>query len=332
MGEKKLLVVIGASGVQGSSVVRAVMTDPTLFSQFSIRGVSRDPVAAAEKTQFPSFIEWAKADINDTESLQKALEGAHTLYGVTDYWQLFSADAEAIQGKAIADAAKAAGVQHLIWSSQYSAVKLTNGKYTSASHLDAKYVVSEYIEKIKGDDMVATHVCIPYYMSNLPRLFVWVSPVDGVKNWRYPWDADNTRIALVDAPKDTGTFVAGVMRSFDKDPASMNGRFVHAVSEFLTPNELGAIFKEVRGEELRYKEVSMQQFTDLLPPMLADLPNQMAMVREFGLYGKDEREVQPEHDKILGEGVKKSSWAEYLRRDWDEDVKKPMIQINVPDE
>ena len=331
MTEKKPLIVVGASGVQGSSVVRAVLTNPQLFSEFSIRGVSRDPTKAAEKTQFPDFVEWVKADFNDTESLQKSFEGAHTVFGVTDYWQVFSADAEAQQGKNIADAAKAAGVKHLIWSAQYSAKKLTDGKYPVASHLDGKYEVSEYIEQMKGD-MMSTYVCAPFYMSNLPKLFTWISPVDGVREWRYPWDAEQTKVGFIDSARDTGVFVAGVMRQYQKNPASMNGRYIHAVTEFLTPNELGATYKKVRGEELRYKEVSLEEFKEILPPILADLPHQMGMVREFGLYGKDEKEVQPEHDKVLGKGVEKSSWQEYLRRDWEEDVKNPMIAMNIPTE
>ena len=79
-------------------------------------------------------------------------------------------------------------------------------------------------------------------------------------------------------------------------------------------------------------EVTLNEFQAILPPMLADLPHQMAMVREFGLYGKDEVDVQPDHDKVLGEGVEKSSWEEYLRRDWDQDVKNPMITMNIPTE
>ncbi len=125
MRDKKLLVVVGASGVRGSSVVRGLLTNPGLFSQFSIRGLLRDPVKAEEKAQYPNFIEWAKADVNDLESLQKAFDGAHTVFGVTDYWQVFSAEAEAKQWRSIADAAKATGVKHLIWSAQYSAKRLS---------------------------------------------------------------------------------------------------------------------------------------------------------------------------------------------------------------
>ena len=101
--------------------------------------MSRDPVKAAAKQQYPDFVNRAKADVNDPSSLQHAFTGAHTVFGVTDYWQLFSAEVEAKQGRNIADAAKVAGVTHLIWSAQYSAQRLSGGKYPAAAHLDAKY-------------------------------------------------------------------------------------------------------------------------------------------------------------------------------------------------
>ena len=324
--ENKILVVVGASGVQGSSVVRAVLTDPALFSQFRIRAVSRDPATASSKLQYPEFVQWIKADLNDKASLEKAFEGAHTVFGVTDFWSVFSAEGEAKQGRTLADAAKKAGVKHLIWSAQLSAKKVSDGNYESASHLDGKYEVAEYLEEIKGD-MVSTHVCVPFYMSNIPRLFAYTNPADGVVGWSLPWDGETTKIGYIDAAIDTGLWVANVMRSYENDPASINGKYIHAVTQFLSPNDFCAAYKNVFGEEMRYNEMSLEQFKSMLPPALSDLPTQMAMVREFGLYGKDEKEVQPKHDRLLG-GAQKSSLEEYLRRDWERDLGNPMIPPN----
>ena len=162
--------------------------------------------------------------------------------------------------------------------------------------------MSEYIEELKREEMemMATYICIPFYMSNFAKLFTWVSPVDGVREWRYPWDAETMKVGFVDAARDTGLFVAGIMRKFQEDPEKVDGRLCFMLStEFLTPNELCAAYRIVRGKELRYREVSINEFQALLPSMLADLPHQMAMVREFGLYGKDEIEVQPEHGQSL---------------------------------
>lgn len=48
--DKKLLVVFGATGIQGGSVARAILADPAASKQFNIRAVTRDPSKQAAKT------------------------------------------------------------------------------------------------------------------------------------------------------------------------------------------------------------------------------------------------------------------------------------------
>jgi uncharacterized protein YbjT (DUF2867 family) len=54
MSSKKILVVFGATGNQGGSVINSVLSDPLSAEQFQIIGITRDPskpsaVALAEK-------------------------------------------------------------------------------------------------------------------------------------------------------------------------------------------------------------------------------------------------------------------------------------------
>lgn len=42
MASKKVLVVFGATGMQGGSVVRAILSDPKTREAFTVRGVTRD--------------------------------------------------------------------------------------------------------------------------------------------------------------------------------------------------------------------------------------------------------------------------------------------------
>ena len=45
----KVLTVFGATGVQGGSVIRAVLADPALSKSFKIRAITRDPSKGAAK-------------------------------------------------------------------------------------------------------------------------------------------------------------------------------------------------------------------------------------------------------------------------------------------
>jgi uncharacterized protein YbjT (DUF2867 family) len=43
MSDKKVLVVFGATGTQGGSVIKAILADPKTAEAYSIRAITRDP-------------------------------------------------------------------------------------------------------------------------------------------------------------------------------------------------------------------------------------------------------------------------------------------------
>ena len=152
MSSLKVLVVIGATGKQGGSVIKHVSSHPVLSKQFKIRALTRSP----EKANFPNDIEVVEADLDDVESLKMAFRGGHTVFGVTNYWEKCDREYEKQQGINIADAARASGVQHLIWSASTNSAKVSAGKITDCEYFDNKAEVMEYIEETKGG-MLATY-------------------------------------------------------------------------------------------------------------------------------------------------------------------------------
>lgn len=59
-----------------------------------------------------------KADMTSKSSLASAISGSHSVFLVTTpSWDASDPNAELVQGKNVADAAREAGVQHLIYSS-----------------------------------------------------------------------------------------------------------------------------------------------------------------------------------------------------------------------
>ncbi|KAI5777095.1 hypothetical protein EDC01DRAFT_780021 [Geopyxis carbonaria] len=111
--------ILGATGLQGSSVLRALHTHPTLSTTFTIRALTRTPTSARALSLLASFpsITLFPCDLNSAASTAAALAGSHTVFAVTDFWAHGSPATELAQGRHIAAAAQAAGVAHLVWSS-----------------------------------------------------------------------------------------------------------------------------------------------------------------------------------------------------------------------
>src|SRR5207237_1161004 len=114
MADKKIIAVVGATGTQGGGLCQAILADPN--GGFAVRAITRDPNKDNAKALAAKGAEVVQANLDDIESLKKAFAGAHGVYCVTNFWEHFSAEKEKAQAKNIADAAKAAGVKHVIWS------------------------------------------------------------------------------------------------------------------------------------------------------------------------------------------------------------------------
>ena len=104
--EKKIVVVFGATGNQGGSVINALLSDPKTANEFKIRGITRDPSKANAKALEKRGVECVAGDVNDKESLRHAFEGAYAVFAMTNYWEKMDAELEFEQGKGIADLAK----------------------------------------------------------------------------------------------------------------------------------------------------------------------------------------------------------------------------------
>jgi NAD(P)-dependent dehydrogenase (short-subunit alcohol dehydrogenase family) len=183
MSVTKLIVVIGATGTQGGSVVRTILKEPG----WRVRGVTRDASSLASKNLQTQGVEMVSANLDDTQSLINAFEGATAIFGVTDFWAPFVNpeyrerlkpgqtmnewvyEYEKQQGTNIVDAAFATkGLERLVFSSLSDARKWSDGKYKQVWHFDSKaHAVRDGIERYP--DFFRSKVsCIQvgYYLTN----------------------------------------------------------------------------------------------------------------------------------------------------------------------
>ena len=131
-------------------------------------------------------------------SVQPVVQGAHTVFLVTNFWEMRSAEVEITQGKNVADACKAAGVQHLIWSSLLNVTEISGGTLTHVSHFDSKATVESYIREI---GVPATFVLPGTFMYGLYEIVE--KQDDGSYSFNLPV-GDDARFPLVDVELDTG--------------------------------------------------------------------------------------------------------------------------------
>jgi uncharacterized protein YbjT (DUF2867 family) len=142
---KKTIAVVGATGAQGGGLVRAILADPS--GGFTARALSRDDSGEKAKALQAQGAEVVKASVDDPATLRRAFDGAYGAFCVTFFWDHFSPEKEVAQARAMAQAAKDAGVKHVVWSTledtrervplSDSRMPTLMGKY-KVPHFDAK--------------------------------------------------------------------------------------------------------------------------------------------------------------------------------------------------
>src|SRR5215207_1755731 len=169
MADKKIIAVTGATGTQGGGLVRAILADPN--SGLSVRAITRDPNKDKAKELTAAGAEVVQGDLDNVESLKKAFAGAYGVYGVTNFWEHFSGEKEKTQAKNIAEAARAAGVQHVIWSTLEDTRKLMTPDDKRMPILQEKYRVPHFDAKAEADQyfkgLPATWLVTSFYWDNL---------------------------------------------------------------------------------------------------------------------------------------------------------------------
>jgi uncharacterized protein YbjT (DUF2867 family) len=114
MTDRKIIAVVGATGAQGGGLVRAILADPD--GEFLVRAITRNANSDKAREVARLGAEVATADIDNEESIKKALQGVYGTFLVTFFWARLSPEREKAEARNLARAAKSAGVKHVIWS------------------------------------------------------------------------------------------------------------------------------------------------------------------------------------------------------------------------
>src|SRR5574339_278139 len=109
----KIIAVTGATGQQGGAVARKLLADG-----WKVRALTRDVNKPAAQALAQAGAELTAGDMDSRSELDAAFDGAYGVFSVQNFWlPNVGYEGEIRQGKNVADSAKAAGAQHLVYSS-----------------------------------------------------------------------------------------------------------------------------------------------------------------------------------------------------------------------
>ncbi|MEP7325622.1 MAG: NmrA/HSCARG family protein, partial [Gemmatimonadota bacterium] len=171
MAEKKIIAVVGATGAQGGGLVRAILADKS--GSFAARAITRDPNSEKAQALRAAGAEVVAADLDKPETLNKAFAGAYGAFLVTNFWEHFSPEKELTQARNMAKAAKAAGLQHVIWSTLEDTRKWVPLDSDRMPTLMGKYKVPHFDAKGEADGIFrdlgvpTTFLLTAFYWENL---------------------------------------------------------------------------------------------------------------------------------------------------------------------
>ncbi|MHC4829707.1 MAG: NmrA/HSCARG family protein [Planctomycetota bacterium] len=278
MSEKKIIAVVGATGAQGGGLVRAICADPE--GGFVARAITRNPDSDKAKALAELGAEVVAADLDDQASLERAFAGAHGVFCVTNFWEHFSPEKEMTQATAMADAAKAAGVQHAIWSTLDDTRKLIPLDDDRMPTLMGNYKVPHFDAKGEADAVFAervptTNLATSFYWENLIYFGMGPKPAeDGTLTFALPMG--EKKLPGI-AAADIGKCAYGVFKGGDAHV----GKTVGIAGEQLTGQEMAAALGSALGKTVNYQAVPFDVYRGLGFQGADDLGNMFQYKHDF---------------------------------------------------
>jgi uncharacterized protein YbjT (DUF2867 family) len=226
----KIIAVTGATGQQGGAVARKLLADG-----WKVRALTRDINKPAARELASLGAELIAGDMDNRAELDAAFHDVYGVFSVQNFWlPNVGFEGELRQGKNVADAAKAAGVQHLVYSSVGSAHRGMGQK-----HFDSKWQIEQYIHSLD----------IPYTILRPAAFFENF-------NWERAAILNGTFNAIglrpekerqLIAVEDIAAFAA---LAFEK-PEQFLGKTIELAGDALTETQLADTFAKVIGRPVK---------------------------------------------------------------------------------
>ncbi len=223
-------------------------------------------------------------DLDDPESIKKAFQGAYGAFCVTFFWNHFSPEKEIAHATTMAQAAKGAGLQHVIWSSLEDTRKWVplsdnrmptlQGKY-KVPHFDAK---GEADQIFKGLGLPLTILLASFYWDN--AIYFGMGPKKGEDGkYTLTFPTGDAKIAAI-AADDIGKCAYGIF----KNGREWIGKTVGIAGDHLTGKQMAVAYGKGLGIDVTYNPVSPEAYRGFGFPGAEDLGNMFQFYHDFEDY------------------------------------------------
>lgn len=235
MSSPKTVLITGATGQQGGAIINALSG-----SGLRLSGMTRkleSPAALALKQKGVTLVH---GDLDDPESLKKALAGAWGVFAVQNTWEA-GVEKEEEQGKRIATLAREAGVQHFVYSSVGSAHRATG-----IPHFENKWRIEQTVRALG----FPSHVILRpvFFMENI--LGPWFLNGDKIYGALQP-----TTVLQMIAVQDIGVYGA---RAFT-EASRLNRREIDLAGDALTMPDAARLLGAGLGRSIEYVQIPMAE-------------------------------------------------------------------------
>jgi uncharacterized protein YbjT (DUF2867 family) len=237
MSKSLSVLVTGATGHQGGAVARAL-----LKKGHKVRALTRKPDSQGALALKQLGAELAVGNFDDKDSLVRAMKGVDAVFIMGTPFEA-GMDTETRQGIAAVDAAKAASVPHVVYTSVSDA-----DRKTGIPHFDSKFHVEEHLIK---SGLPHTIIAPVFFQENLLGPAFGQGLKQGVVAMALPPQRPLQQISV----EEIGAFGALVI---DRREAFL-GKRINVGSNAPTGEQLAEVFSRVSGKPFRYVEVPLAQ-------------------------------------------------------------------------
>ena len=349
---KPVIVVIGATGNQGGSVIEAFLPESP---NWHIRAVTRDPSSAKAQALASKGCEVVQADTGDVSSLITAFAGATAIFAVTDYWapfwnsdvrrrlqpgqsiRTYCCDEEIRHGTNMAKAAATTldSLTHYIWSCTSSPRKWSMGKYNDIHHFESKAAVTDYINE-KEPSLAArmSTIQVSFYASNV-YTFASMRP----QKVRFVAISDPLPAALTSIQKSDGTYTIDRLTQPNKKHPFIvtqwdTGHFVKTLIEsppgktllaytaMISFRQVAEMWSRATGQKAVYRQCTLKELQDKFPDEGEEGTMSDMYSSDFGYSGGDPACLEPndlginERPDVIERWLNQADWDAVMGEDW----------------